>query len=490
MATKTPRSASLIFTIVAIIYTALSAQMSFSASNDLPELGDSTSGLVSQTQEHQLGRIWLRQLRAQTRTINDPITLSFIEDLIFRLAPHSEVRDHRFEFVVIDQGDLNAFAVPGGIIGINMGIFLHAADEDEISSILAHELAHLSQRHFARQIENSKRQAPIALASLLASILLMASNNADAGFAGLVSTQAASIQNQLAYSREWEREADRTGMKTLVNSGLDPHAMPSMFQQMLAANRYSQRPPEFLMTHPITDTRVSDAANRAQAYKIKQRTRSFNFLILQQRAKIRYLLPEEDQLAYFDRLLQATTNEKEKDSYRYSAAWINFHARNYQPALDSLLAISADHLDQPAASILKAQTLNQLGKSDQAIAGLQDAYQLRPDSYPIAVSLAELMSTNNQAKNALSDIQRWSERRPTDPIIWNQLAETANAATDLVLSYRAKSEFFYLTGQKNKAIKQLKFAIEYADKQGSFQQQSRLKQRLLQMSEAKESLNF
>ena len=176
MATKTPRSASLIFIIVAIIYTALSAQLSFSASNDLPELGDSTSGLVSQTQEHQLGRIWLRQLRAQTRTINDPITLSFIEDLIFRLAPHSEVRDHRFEFVVIDQGDLNAFAVPGGIIGINMGIFLHATDEDEISSILAHELAHLSQRHFARQIENSKRQAPIALASLLASILLMASN--------------------------------------------------------------------------------------------------------------------------------------------------------------------------------------------------------------------------------------------------------------------------------------------------------------------------
>jgi len=327
MATKTPRSASLIFIIVAIIYTALSAQLSFSASNDLPELGDSTSGLVSQTQEHQLGRIWLRQLRAQTRTINDPITLSFIEDLIFRLAPHSEVRDHRFEFVVIDQGDLNAFAVPGGIIGINMGIFLHATDEDEISSILAHELAHLSQRHFARQIENSKRQAPIALASLLASILLMASNNADAGFAGLVSTQAASIQNQLAYSREWEREADRTGMKTLVNSGLDPHAMPSMFQQMLAANRYSQRPPEFLMTHPITDTRVSDAANRAQAYKIKQRTRSFNFLILQQRAKIRYLLPEEDQLAYFDRLLKATTNEKEKDSYMHETIhklWIHY----------------------------------------------------------------------------------------------------------------------------------------------------------------------
>ena len=490
MATQTPRSVSFSFIIAAIIYAAFSAQLSFSANNDLPELGDSTSGFVSQSQEHQLGRIWLRQLRAQTLTINDPLTISFIEELIFRIAPHSEVRDHRFEFVVIDQGELNAFAVPGGIIGINLGIFLHADDEDEVSSILAHELAHLSQRHFARQIENSERQAPIAIASLLASILLIASNNADAGFAGLIGSQAASIQSQLAYSREWEREADRTGMKTLVSSGLDPRAMSTMFQHMLAANRYNERPPEFLLTHPITDTRVSDAANRAQGFAIKKRTRSFNFLIMQQRAKIRYLIPTADQLAYFDKQLKTTTNEKEKDSYRYSKAWVLFQARDYQPALASLLSISMENQDQPAVAILISQTLDQLEQSEKAITYLQDAYQLRPDSYPIAISLAKLMSQHDQAKAALPDIQRWSERRGTDPIIWDQLADTANKAKDLLLAYRAKSEYFFLTGQKNKAIKQLQFAIEYAEKNGNYQQQARLKQRLAQLSEAKESLNF
>jgi predicted Zn-dependent protease len=490
MATQTPRSVSFSFIIAAIIYAAFSAQLSFSANNDLPELGDSTSGFVSQSQEHQLGRIWLRQLRAQTLTINDPLTISFIEELIFRIAPHSEVRDHRFEFVVIDQGELNAFAVPGGIIGINLGIFLHAEDEDEVSSILAHELAHLSQRHFARQIENSERQAPIAIASLLASILLIASNNADAGFAGLIGSQAASIQSQLAYSREWEREADRTGMKTLVSSGLDPRAMSTMFQHMLAANRYNERPPEFLLTHPITDTRVSDAANRAQGFAIKKRTRSFNFLIMQQRAKIRYLIPIADQFAYFDKQLKTTTNEKEKDSYRYSKAWVLFQARDYQPALASLLSISVVNQDQPAVAILISQTLDQLEQSEKAITYLQDAYQLRPDSYPIAISLAKLMSQHKQAKAALPDIQRWSERRETDPIIWDQLADTANKAKDLLLAYRAKSEYFFLTGQKNKAIKQLQFAIEYAEKNGNYQQQARLKQRLTQLSEAKESLNF
>jgi predicted Zn-dependent protease len=490
MDTQPPRSISFKFIIAAIIYAAFSAQLSFSATNELPELGDSSSGFVSQTQEHNLGRIWLRQLRAQAVTINDPLTISFIEELIFRLAPHSEVRDHRFEFVVIDQGDLNAFAVPGGIIGINLGIFLHADDEDEVSSILAHELAHLSQRHFARQIENSERQAPIAIATLLASILLIASNNAEAGFAGLISSQAASIQNQLAYSREWEREADRTGMKTLVSSGLDPSAMSSMFKHMLAANRYNQRPPEFLLTHPITDTRISDAANRAQAFPVKKRTRSFNFLIMQQRAKIRYLIPTSDQYAYFDKALKATNNEKEKDSYRYSKAWVQFLARSYQPARESLLSISNSNQDQPAVAILMSKVLDQLEQTDKAITYLQDAYQLRPDSYPIAIGLAELMTKNGQAKGALADIQRWSERRETDPIIWNQLAETAKKSKDLLLAYRAKSEYLFLNGQKNKAVKQLQFAVVYAEKKGTYQQQERLKQRLAQISEAKESLSF
>ncbi|MFQ3170882.1 MAG: putative Zn-dependent protease [Oleispira sp.] len=490
MATKTPRSVSFKCIITAITCAALSAPLSFSATNDLPELGDSTSGFVSQTQEHELGRIWLRQLRAQTLTINDPLIISFIEELIFRLAPHSEVRDYRFEFVVIDQAELNAFAVPGGIIGINLGIFLHADDEDEVSSILAHELAHLSQRHFARQIENAERQAPVAIATLLASILLIASDNGDAGFAGLVSSQAASIQSRLAYSRDWEREADRTGMKTLVNSGLDPRAMSSMFQHMLAGNRYNERPPEFLLTHPITDTRVSDAANRAQGFPIKKRTRSFNFLIIQQRAKIRYLISAADQFAYFDKALKATTDVKEKDSYRYSKAWIQFKARNYQSALGSLASISKGNQDQPAVAILMSEVLDQLEQTDQAITYLQNAYQLRPDSYPLAISLAKIMSQYGQAEEALADIQRWSERRETDPIIWDQLADTASKANNLLLAYRAKSEFFFLNGQKNKAIKQLQFAVEYAETSGTYQQQERLKQRLIQISEAKESLDF
>lgn len=490
MAKYLPQFNTYTYFIGVFIYTLLTANLTHAANNDLPVLGDSTSGFVSPEQEHLLGRTWLRQLRAQTHTINDPLITSFIEELVFQLAPHSEVRDHRFEFVVIDQSELNAFAVPGGIIGINLGLLLHTRDEDEVSSILAHELAHLSQRHFARQIENSERQAPLAIATLLASILLIASNNADAGFAGIMSSQAASIQNQLAYSRDWEREADREGMKTLVKSGLDPHAMPSMFTQMMSATRYSQRPPEFLLTHPVTDARISDAANRAEAFPVIKRTKRFNFLILQQRAKIRYVLPNSNQSAYFEKALMGTTLEMEKDSYRYSLAYIAYENRQYPQALQYLKSISTLNEDQPAVSILTAESLSQINKSDEAIKLLQKAYQLRPDSYPIAIILAKIKSANGQAEDALSDIQRWTERRGTDPLIWNQLAETASIAKKILIAYRAKSEYFFLNGHKGKALRQLQFAVDKAEKQGNYQQQARLKQRLLQMTESKESLSL
>lgn len=473
-----------------IIYILFALQSSYAAHNDLPVLGDSTSSYVSQSQEYLLGRAWLRQLRAKANTINDPITISFIEELIYRLVPHSEVKDSRFEFVVIDQGELNAFAVPGGIIGINAGIFLYSNDEDELSGVLAHELAHLSQRHFARQIENAERQSPVAIASLLASILLIASNNADAGFAGIVTSQAASAQSQLAYSRDWEREADRSGMKTLANSGLDPFAMPSMFQQMLSANRYNERPPEFLSTHPVTDSRISDAANRAEAYSKVSRTRSFNFLILQHRARIFYRLPSTEQLPYFANLYNKTSDQKERDSLLYTQAWIYKNRQEYPQALDHINKASELNSDQPAVSILKAEILSFLGKGEKAIKLLEDAYALRPDNYPIAISLAQIKTDNGQAKSAVSDIKRWSERRGTDPIIWKQVSDTAHKANNLILAYRARSEYFFLYGQKSNALRQLQQAIDLADKQNEFQQKLGLEQRLKQMSDSQESLSL
>ena len=261
--------------IITTLIIALSLSLQPEAQTNLPSLGDSTSGLISMQQEQTLGHLWLRQLRSYQPTLDNPELTTWLADIVYQLVPHANLQLTDLELVIVDSPILNAFAVPCGVVGINYGLFLYTDDEDELASVLAHELAHLSQRHFARQVEAAQKQNPIALATLLASIVLIATNNPDAGFAGLVSSQAASIQNQLAFSRDFEREADRMGMHILADSGMDPNAMADMFDNMLGANRYQSSALEFLMTHPLTPNRVADAGNRAEKYASKPRKAGF-----------------------------------------------------------------------------------------------------------------------------------------------------------------------------------------------------------------------
>ncbi|NCF19480.1 MAG: M48 family metalloprotease, partial [Haliea sp.] len=223
--------------------------------------------------EHQLGRAWLRFFRAQAPTIDDPLLFDYLENLIYKLVTHSKLEDRRIELVLVNNPTINAFAVPGGVIGIHNGLLLWAQTEDELATVLAHEIAHLSQRHFSRGVEFQKNQAPITTAAMLASLILMATAGSDAGMAALSATQAAAQDSALRYSRSNEQEADRVGMQTLVDAGMDPHAAPEMFERMLQASRYSSgnRIPEFLRTHPLSENRIADTRNRALQYPKEER---------------------------------------------------------------------------------------------------------------------------------------------------------------------------------------------------------------------------
>jgi len=147
-----------------------------SANNDLnlPELGGSSPATTSLAFEHDLGQRFLRAVRAQTPGYQDPLVIDYLEHLIFALAEHSDLEDRRLYITLIDNASINAFAAPGGVLGINHGLFLHAETQHEFSAILAHELAHLSQRHFARGIEASKKAGVISIAGLLAGVILAA----------------------------------------------------------------------------------------------------------------------------------------------------------------------------------------------------------------------------------------------------------------------------------------------------------------------------
>ena len=195
--------------------------------SDLPALGDASSSIVSPEQEHQLGRAWLNVLRGQVKSLPDPLLKDFVESSVYRLAETSQLQDRRLVFVLLDSPQLNAFAAPGGVIGVNGGLFLHAQTEGEYASVLTHELAHLSQRHFARGLEEQKRMQVPMMAAMLAGVVAAAAGAGDAGIAAIASTQAAAIQSQRRFSRQNEQEADRIGILNLQQAGYDPRAMPA-----------------------------------------------------------------------------------------------------------------------------------------------------------------------------------------------------------------------------------------------------------------------
>ena len=228
----------------------------------LPELGDRVSGAVSAGQEKAIGEMFLKQIYSQAPLISDPLLFEYTEHLIYRLSEYSQVSDRYFNILLIDDSSLNAFAAPGGIIGVNGGLFLHADNEGQFSSVLAHELAHLSQRHFARNVLKSK-DSNLASALVMVSSIAIAliSNNPNAIAVGPAILQ----QQNLRYSRLFEKEADRVGFINLVNAGYNPKSMGEMFENMNNLRRLSgDLPPEFLLTHPLSSSRISDAFNAAE----------------------------------------------------------------------------------------------------------------------------------------------------------------------------------------------------------------------------------
>ena len=227
----------------------------------LPELGDRVSGVVSNDQEKIIGNEFLKQVYSQAPLISDPLIQEYSELLVYRLSEYSQVKDRNFNVLLIDDDSLNAFAAPGGVIGINGGLFLNAQNEGQFASVITHELAHLSQRHFARNILNSQDNNIASVLVMVSAVAAaVATNNPTAFMAGPAFLQ----QQSLRYSRLFEREADRVGFNNLINAEYDPSSMGEMFEQMAKLRRLAgDKIPEFLLTHPISSSRVTDAFNAA-----------------------------------------------------------------------------------------------------------------------------------------------------------------------------------------------------------------------------------
>lgn len=445
-----------------------------SAEIELPVLGDTSSAMVSPVQEKILGQRFLKSYRSQVPTSSDPLVIHYLETLIGSLLPHSQLDDKHIDLVVVQNESLNAFAAPGGIMGVHTGVFNYAKTENQLAAIISHELGHLSQRHYARMLEQRKNAMLPTLAGMLAGLALIANDHGDSGMAAIMGTQAAAQEAALRFSRDNESEADRIGMQTMIASQRDPYAAAEMFEEMLHLTSMSRRPPEYLLTHPASERRVADSRNRAMPYPRKAYDDNLEYQLI--RARIRFSLEDTPQFAVKRFKSELEGESSSPDASRYGLALAYAQAGQFDAARTTLQPLLEKDPKRITYLIMSADIDIAAERYKPALALLEAQLAVNPDNYPLIVRYGEaLMKAGLYAKSA-DLLERYSRKRKDDDYVWYLLAEVNGLNGNILGVHQARAEYFIANGIYDKAQLHLRNAIKLA--QGQVQTSAILEERL------------
>ena len=422
---------------------------------NLPDLGDRISGAISLEQEKMLGKGFLEQVYSQAPLINDPIIQEYIELLVYRLSETSQVKDREFTIVLIDEKSLNAFAAPGGVMGVNGGLFLNAKNEAQLSSVLSHELAHLSQRHFARNVLRGKDTSLASSLVMVSAIALaIVSNNPQAFIVG----PAALAQQQLRYSRIFEREADRYGFNNLIAAGYDPSSMGQMFENMARIRRLAgDNPPEFLLTHPVTSSRISDAFNAADQIEFTGgKKNTINFEFIKGKLKARYIsTTPQGSIRYFQKLYEDNPNNENKYSY-ISALKLN---GLYKEALFLIEELLQKYPKNLILNITKSEIYLAAQELNLAEEQIEKVLNISPENYPASIVKANILSSKKEGIKAEEILRNLLIKKNRDPALWMKLSEIQRSSKNIVGYHLSRGEYYLLLGDFENALNQFQFAL-------------------------------
>ncbi len=431
-----------------------------SSDSTLPSIGGAGGGLISERQETDIGRQVMTSIRRSAPQITDALVQDYLNSVIYRLVPSAPLSSSDLTLAIIDSPDINAFAVPGNVVGVNGGLFLNAESEQQFASVLAHELAHLSQRHFARRLEQQETSAPLTIAGMIAGIILSAVTQSDVGIAAIAGTQALAVQNMLAYSRAHEQEADRVGMDILASSGMDPRGMPEMFEIMMRQNRLQgNRVPEYLSTHPLTQNRVSDTRNRAEQYPRRDVADAQEYHLVRSRLQVRYAKSADIAVETFKDYLNRSDTEK-PDAIRYGLAVALLRNGNQSEAIIELERLLDGTPGRITYQVTLAEALIEQDKLNEARSLLSEALARNPGNYPITDMLAHLETAAGNGERAAEYLHRLTRELPKKEHLWLRLAEAEGLARNIVGVHRARAEYDILMGDLEAAQRQLRQAQE------------------------------
>jgi beta-barrel assembly-enhancing protease len=444
---------------------------------NLPDLGDVSQSEMTALQERRLGESIMLEVRADPSYSEDTEITDYLNSIGNKLVGASADSRQEFNFFLMMDSQVNAFALPGGFVGINSGLMLTAQSESELAGVMSHEIGHVVQRHFARMLSAQKDTQLMALAGLAIAILASRSSS-QVSQAAMIGSQAGSIQSSLNFTRANEQEADRVGFQILEKAGFDPAAMALFFERMLSATRFYQTTaPAYLRSHPLTTTRISDMQNRMQNLQYKQVPDSLEFQLMRAKLRAAQDTPAES-VKFFEESLKERKYLSEVAS-RFGLVEALARARDYVRAARELKILRAALPPHPAIESLSARLLAATGDIAGSLRAYREALRNFPGYRALIYNYAESLLRINQPQEALKLIDSRLSNAVADYKLYQLQARAYAALNKGMQQHRALAEANYRLGNIRAAIEQLLLAQRAGD--GDFYLQSSVDARLREL---------
>jgi predicted Zn-dependent protease len=427
--------------------------------DELPSLGDVSGQVISPRQDKALGAAFMRQIRQAGMVLEDQEATAYLSALGHKLSLHSENPGYGFTFFLVNDTGINAFAGPGGYIGANLGLFLASETESELAGVMAHEIAHITQRHLARAFEAQDRMSLPTTAAILAAILIGATTDGSTGAAALTAASAANMQYQINFTRANEKEADSVGIQTLADAGFDPYGMPQFFERLQKNSKlYGTRPPEFLSTHPVTTNRIAEATSRAESFPREPRYNDLDFLLIRAKLRVNSYKDPQQVLADFQRYQGKTGSDSAASQFEYALLLAANH--RYDEARTLVQQLHDKDPDRITYRLALARILNDEKQFDQALELYRSTLDLYPGNQVVMQPYASTLMATGQNEKAYQLLTDASNKNQESPQLFKMLAQAAGTSGHQIQTHAAMSQYYFLNGFTNQAIEQLKLAAK------------------------------
>lgn len=451
-----------VLTALTTAATVVSAQEPVNAPTgplDLPDIGSPASAVLSGTDEYQLGAMVIHQLRDQNAIIEDPEITEYLNALGARLATQAPDGAPHFNFFAVRDNAINAFALPGGFICINAGLIIQTHGESELASVMAHEMAHVTQHHIARAIRNQSQQSLTTAAAMLAAILLgtLGGGGGQAIEGGIAAAQGLAVQQQINFTRDNEAEADRVGIGFLAGAGFDTRAMANFFETIGRteglAGTYI---PAMLQDHPVTSVRIAEARARAAQFGAQKVKESLSYQLVRERVRVLTAPGDQDIEKYYSVRLGKGVNDL---GTRYGQALALMAETRPVEAEKILYKLTEQHDDLTLLHAALGQAQVKAGQTNDGVASLQHAVQLFPRNVPVTIRYAEALMKAGRAAEAHSVLLDLFNNVPPTPEQIRLTALAASSAGNAGDAYFYMGEYQIAGGDLPMAAQQLQLAL-------------------------------